>query len=55
MTLTVDGEELLVHDIGILVTAPAEVTVGENRIDLNVTVRRFTGRIHEIRKVVTSG
>jgi hypothetical protein len=29
-----------------------QVTIGENRIDLNVTEKRFTGRIREIRKKV---
>jgi hypothetical protein len=50
LTTAVDGREILVHAIGTLVTAPAQVTAGENRIDLNMTVGRFTGRIREVRK-----
>ncbi len=52
LTTAIDGREVLVHAIGTVVTAPAQVTVGENRIDLNVTAGRFTGRIREVRKRV---
>jgi len=45
LTTFIDGEELLAHDIGTLVAAPAQVIVGENRIDPSVSVRQFTGRL----------
>ena len=48
----IDGEDVLVHEIGALVVAPSQVTVGENPIDLNVTEQRFTGRIHEVRRQI---
>ncbi len=54
MTTAANGHEILIHEIGILVTAPAQVTVGENRIEMNLTVRRFTGRIRSVRKIVRS-
>jgi hypothetical protein len=52
LTTAIDGQGVLVHEIGTLVTAPAQVTVGENQLDLNVTVKRFTGQIQGIRKTV---
>lgn len=45
MHVSIDGQERLTHNIGNLVTAPADVTVGENRIDPNITEPRFTGRL----------
>jgi hypothetical protein len=54
LAVAIDGREMLVHPIGTLVTAPAQVTIGENRIDLNVTAGRFTGRVREVRKRVAS-
>jgi hypothetical protein len=45
MHVSIDGQERLSHNIGNLVTAPADVTVGENRIDPNVTEPRFTGKL----------
>jgi hypothetical protein len=50
LTTAVDGREILAHEIGTLVTAPKQILIGENSVDLNVTERRFTGRIREIRK-----
>jgi hypothetical protein len=43
-----NGREVLEHDIGTLVTAPAEITIGENRIDPGVTAARFTGQIRDL-------
>jgi hypothetical protein len=48
----VNGREALVHKIGVLVTAPVEVTPGENRIEPNIAAPRFTGRIGNIVKTV---
>jgi hypothetical protein len=45
LTTFIDGEELLIHDIGVLVAAPAQVTIGENSVDSSVSVKRFTGRL----------
>jgi hypothetical protein len=52
LAITWNGREILVHDIGTLVTAPSDITVGENRIDPGVTTARFTGRIHDVVKTV---
>jgi hypothetical protein len=52
LTVAVNGREILAQHIGTVITAPAQVTVGENRIADNLSVRRFTGRIHLIRKIV---
>jgi hypothetical protein len=49
MHVVIDGQERLRHPIGSLVTAPADITLGENRIDPNVTEARFTGRIQTAR------
>jgi hypothetical protein len=48
----VNGREVLVHDIGTLVTAPADITIGENRIEASVTAAKFAGRIHDVQKTV---
>jgi hypothetical protein len=45
MHVSIDSQERLTHNVGMLVTAPADVTIGRNRIDPNVTEPRFTGRI----------
>jgi hypothetical protein len=52
LATAVNGREVLVHDIGTLVTAPAEITIGENRVEPGVTTARFTGRIHDVVKTV---
>ena len=54
LTVSINGQEILVHSIGILVTAPAQVRVGENHVEFNVAVERFTGRIYGVRKIVTA-
>jgi hypothetical protein len=45
MYVAIDGVERLTHPLGNLLTAPADVSIGENRIDPNITEPRFTGRI----------
>jgi hypothetical protein len=45
MHVAIDGQERLTQPIPNLVTAPADETIGENRIDPNITEPRFTGRI----------
>ena len=52
LAITVNGREALVHDIGTLVTAPADVTIGENHVESGLTAARFTGRIHDVVKTV---
>ncbi len=54
LTIAINGREILAHAMGILVTAPAQVAIGENRIEFNVAVKRFTGRIYGVRKTVTA-
>jgi hypothetical protein len=53
MITTLNGREVLVHEVGTLVTSPAEVTVGENRIDHNAAAPRFTGAIENVSTRVT--
>ena len=52
LATTVNGRGVLVHDIGTLVTAPADITIGENRVEPSVTAARFTGRVHDVVKTV---
>jgi hypothetical protein len=52
LATTVNGREALVHDIGTLVTAPADITIGENRIEPSMTASRFTGRVRDVVKTV---
>jgi hypothetical protein len=53
LTIAINGQEVLGHAIGILVTAPAQITVGRNNIEFNA-VKRFTGKIYGVRKIVTA-
>jgi hypothetical protein len=55
LATTLDGQQVLAHDVATLVTAPAQVTVGQNRIDFNVTAPRFTGRLGVVRKETVGG
>lgn len=48
MTVLADGREALAHEVKMLLTAPAEITVGENRIDPGMTAARFSGRIETV-------
>lgn len=50
LTTFVNGHETLSQAIPLLLTAPAEVSIGENDIDPAVTSKRFTGRIYDIEK-----
>jgi len=52
---SIGGKEVLLHDIGTLLTAPAQVTVGENRIDDFVCARSFTGALRDVRISVAPG
>ena len=54
LTATWNGEEILVHDIGMLVTAPAEITIGENRAEPSYTSPRFAGKIRKVVKIVSA-
>ena len=53
--VSMNGRELLQHDVKKLLTAPWQITVGENRIDPGVTARRFTGKIRKSSKSVRAG
>jgi hypothetical protein len=55
LSVAVNGRGWLVHKIDNLLTAPWQVSVGENRIDPGVTGRRFPGRIRDVTKSVRSG
>ena len=55
MTTMWNGREILVHDIETLVTAPAEITIGENLVEPGFAPSRFTGRIHGVVKTVGDG
>jgi hypothetical protein len=55
LSVAVNGRELLVHTIQNLLTAPWQVSAGENRIDPGVTGGRFSGRIGNVSKLVRSG
>jgi hypothetical protein len=52
LSIAIDGHEILAHDVEALFTAPAQVTVGENRIVPDVSVPAFTGRIGNVRAAV---
>jgi hypothetical protein len=41
----IDGREVLTHKLESLFTAPAQVTVGKNTIDPDVSAPFFTGRL----------
>ncbi len=52
LATAMNGRMILAHEIGNLLTAPSQVVVGENRIDGNVSARRFTGRIYGLQTTV---
>jgi hypothetical protein len=52
LSVWVNGQEVIVHPAGMLITAPALVAIGENFVDLGLTVRRFTGRLRLVDKIV---
>jgi hypothetical protein len=45
LTVKIDGREVLTHKLESLFTAPAQVTVGKNTIDPDVSAPFFTGRL----------
>jgi hypothetical protein len=45
VTVAVDGREVLTHRIGRLVTAPAQVRIGEAPRHDSLSILRFTGKI----------
>lgn len=46
------GQQVLAHHIGVLVTAPAQVTLGVNRADRYICNPRFTGTLDSVEKTV---
>jgi hypothetical protein len=45
LVVSVDGVEVVTHTLEALLTAPAQITPGENRVAPEVSAARFTGRI----------
>jgi hypothetical protein len=52
LSVWVNGQEVISHPAAMLITAPALVAIGENYVDLGLTVRRFTGRLRLADKIV---
>ena len=52
MTTKVDGRAVMIHPIESLVTAPADVTSGEDRVLPDTTGARFSGRIRGLSKII---
>lgn len=48
----VGGREVIRHPAGMLITAPSQVTIGENSAEAGLTARRFTGPLRVIEKTV---
>jgi hypothetical protein len=48
LVASIDGREILTHELESLFTAPAQVTVGQNRIAPDVSTPVFTGRLERI-------
>jgi hypothetical protein len=48
LATSLEGVEVMSHQVKALVTAPAQVTIGENRIDVLACAGRFTGDIDVI-------
>ena len=53
VAVAVDGNEVLAHHVNMLITAPAQVAVGENFSDLGFTGRRFPGRVDLLKRTVS--
>ncbi len=45
IAVTLDGQTILAQSIGPLVTAPAQLTIGENRFDPTLSTQRFSGSV----------
>lgn len=50
--VAVDGREVMQHAAGMLITAPSQVTIGENSAEAGLTAPRFTGPLKVIEKTV---
>lgn len=48
LTVSLDGREVLSHELEHLLTAPAQVTVGANQIAPEVSAPAFTGRLERV-------
>jgi hypothetical protein len=48
VTIDVNGARAITHHVGALVTARAQITPGENRIDPNVSAPRFSGALENV-------
>ena len=49
VTVDVNGAPAMNHHIGALVTAPSQITPGENRVEANISAARFSGRLEKVR------
>jgi hypothetical protein len=52
MRVEAAGREAIVHRVGMLITAPSQVKIGENYAEMGLTARRFTGSLRVISKTV---
>jgi hypothetical protein len=52
VNVAIDGRQVLTHRIGVLITAPVEVMVGEAKTHEPVDIRRFTGRMSGVEKQI---
>ena len=52
ITVQWNGETVLRHTLPFLITAPAQVTIGEDRAEIDPTPIRFPGRVFVISKVI---
>jgi hypothetical protein len=53
VAVTVDGNEVLAHPVEMLITAPAEVALGENFSDPVLASRRFPGRLQVLKRTIS--
>ena len=52
ITTTVEGREVIFVPAGLLVTAPAQIEIGQNHSDVGLTYPVFTGKIMTIRRIL---
>jgi hypothetical protein len=52
MAATVDGREVVFVPATLMVTAPAQIEIGQNHSDVGLTYPTFTGKIRTIRRSI---
>jgi hypothetical protein len=55
LSVSIDGQVILEHSIPWLITAPAQLAVGANQIDHEISVARFTGRTENVHTAIRAG